>query len=103
MPTPITYLLGFALWGLVFWTMYKVFQLVAKIRNSILHPKLRENDTSDQARVQALQELEDNTMDKLLWAKAIEQSDGNMDKAKSIYIHLRAKYAKPNGKQEQRE
>lgn len=46
---------------------------------------------ADQARVEALHELETHTMEPLLWAKAIETSGGSNAVACANYIRLRAK------------
>ena len=41
---------------------------------------------------QVAEELRQGNIDKGIWAKSIAKSDGNENKAKSIYIQLRAKY-----------
>lgn len=76
------------------WLLYRAICWIINI------PKQRNamEQIADQERMAALDELENNNVDRLLWAKAIEQSNGNEAMAKSIYIRLRAKKVEPQRK-----
>ncbi len=79
------WLLGLALCFLPVW-IYLVCWCVTR--------KCEQNKASeakaDEARVAALDELEKGTMDRRLWARAIEEAGGDDARARSIYIRLRA-------------
>ena len=53
------------------------------------HAEIEKSSIEDDAHIIALDELENNQTDRLSWAKALEGSDGNENRAKSLYIRFR--------------
>lgn len=55
--------------------------------------------TEDQIYEKVMIEIEEDKKVKSIWAKSLAQSDGNKDKAESLYINLRVKYIKDDYKE----
>jgi len=65
------------------------YQTIETIQTSVQSTTVKENIDEDSLYEQAINELENNTKVKSLWAKAFAKSEGNEEKAKALYIQYR--------------
>mgnify|MGYP005861435605 CR=1 FL=1 len=69
----------------------------------MLKAEVEKTSIEDAARVTALDELESGKLNRLAWAKALEESDGNEARAKSLYIKFRVEQVLKQKQQERKE
>lgn len=74
-----------------------------KEKMEIAQAEMEKTSIEDAARVSALDELESGKLNRLAWAKALEESDGNEARAKSLYIKIRKEEILKQNQHEQKD